>query len=356
MATRLPSGATNRWTLLLNLVKGNRSHLLSLCKSNRSRLLTLCEGSRRCLRVSVPAQQIDSDDEETAFFLLQNRLSLTRNMMSESGPRWMKVATPPVTVRVGQLAQNGISTCWFSVGVSRGQQTQGFHMGGNTVAGRRKFSFALAFTSELGGIHHLSGTIESWELPGDGPFLFPIDAQARLGLIKDMAKSRIFIENKSGFYLRRYKDAKTGLMLINVADVDLLNDQALTPQLLRASKPMYALAATIPPPTCITGGATASGEHVDVLRSLLPLPGNHTLRFTHVTKWTRRHGRMAATSVSDIVDELVTSLLERLCVDDSQKRYIKRTSFSLIVVLSEILPAVLCETIGESIRPRSPRF
>ena len=37
-----------------------------------------------------------------------------------------------------------------------------------------------------------------------------------------------------------YKDAKTGLMLINVADFDLLNDQALTPQLLQASKPMYA--------------------------------------------------------------------------------------------------------------------
>ena len=96
----------------------------------------------------------------------------------------------------------------------------------------------------------MSGTIESWELPGDGPFLFPIDAQAKLGLIKDMAKSRIFIENKPGFHLRIYKDAKTGLMLISVADFDLLNDQALTPQLLRASKPMYALAATIPPPTC----------------------------------------------------------------------------------------------------------
>ena len=63
----------------------------------------------------------------------------------------------------------------------------------------------------------------------------------------------------------------------------------------------------------------------------------------------------AATSVSDTVDEFATSLLEiekiakcwsRLCVDDSQRRYTKRTSFSLIVVLSEILPAVLCETIG----------
>ena len=55
-----------------------------------------------------------------------------------------------------------------------------------------------------------------------------------------MARSRIFIENKPRFNLRMYKDAKTGLMLINVADFDLLNDQALTPQLLRASKPMYA--------------------------------------------------------------------------------------------------------------------
>ena len=71
-------------------------------------------------------------------------------------------------------------------------------------------------------------------------------------------------------------------MLINVADFDLLNDQALTPQLLRASKPMYALAATIPPPTCLTGGTNASGEHVDILRSLTRLPGNHTLRFTLV--------------------------------------------------------------------------
>ena len=79
-----------------------------------------------------------------------------------------------------------------------------------------------------------------------------------------------------------HKDAKTGLMLINVADFELLNDQALTPQLLRASKPTYALAATIPPPTCLTGATNAGGEHVDILRSLAPLPGDHTLRFTHV--------------------------------------------------------------------------
>ena len=157
-------------------------------------------------------------------------------------------------------------------------------LGGKTVAavGRRKFPFALAFTCERDGIHHLSGTIESLELPGDGPFLFPIDEQAKLGLIKVMSKSRIFIENKPGFYLRMYKDAKTGLMLSYMADFDLLNDQALTPQLLRASKPMYALAATFPPLTCIAGGATASGEPVDILRSLVPLLGNPTLRFTHV--------------------------------------------------------------------------
>ena len=204
--------------------------------------------------------------------MLLNLLSLTRNTMSESGPRWMKVATPLVTARVGQLVQHDISTCLvFSRSIARAPETRfSPGLGGNTVAavGRRKFPFALAFTAGRGDIHHLSGTIESWELPGDGPFLFPIDAQAKLGLIKDMARSRTFVENKPGFYLRMYKDVKTGLMLINVADFDLLNDQALTPQLLRASKPMYALAATIPPPTCFTGGTNASGEHVDILRSL----------------------------------------------------------------------------------------
>ena len=319
METRLARGVTNRWTLLLTLVKGNRSHLLSFCKSSRK---TVTMRQRR--------------------FLLQNLLSLTRNTISESGPRWMKVATPLVTARVGQLVQNDISTCSvFSRSIARASETR---FSQDLVATRlpswtSQVSVCTCFHCD---IHLLSGTIESWELLGDGPFLFPIDAQAKLGLIKDMAKSRIFIENKPGVYLRMYKDAKTGLMLINVADFDLLNDQALSPQ------------------------------HVDILRSLAPLPGNHTLRFTHVAigldvmdEYPDTDGHFRATTVSDTVDELVTSLLEiekiakcwsRLCVGDSQRRYIKRTSFSLIVVLSEILPAVLCEIIGESIRPRSPRF
>ena len=73
----------------------------------------------------VSAQQIDSDDEETAFFLLQNLLSLTRNTMSESGPRWMNVATPLVTARVGQLVQNDISTCLvFSRSIARAPETR----------------------------------------------------------------------------------------------------------------------------------------------------------------------------------------------------------------------------------------
>ena len=123
-------------------------------------------------------------------------------------------------------------------------------------------------------------------------------------------------------------------MLINVADFDLLNDQALTLQLLGASKPMYALAATIPPPTCLTGGTNARGEHVDILGSLTCLPGNHTLRFTHVAigldvmdENPGTDGFFRRTSVSDTVDEFATSLLEiekivkcwsRLSVDDSR--------------------------------------
>ena len=123
--------------------------------------------------------------------------------MSVSAPRWMKVATPLVTTRVGQLVQNDISTCLvFSRSIARAPENKVFTgLGGNTVAavGRRKFPFALAFTAERGDIHHLSGTIESWELLGDGPFLFPIDAQAKLGLIKGMAKNRIFIEKQAWF-------------------------------------------------------------------------------------------------------------------------------------------------------------
>ena len=54
-------------------------------------------------------------------------------------------------------------------------------LGGNAVAavGRRKFPFALAFTSERDDIHDLSDTNESCELPRDGPFLFPMDSSYR---------------------------------------------------------------------------------------------------------------------------------------------------------------------------------
>ena len=227
----------------------------------------------------VSAQQIDSDDEETAFFAAESFV-----IDQEHDGRVWATLDEGCNAACHSASWAARAERYFDMFGFQSEYREGTGLGGNTVAavGRRKFPFAFAFTAERGDIHHLSGTIESWELPGDGPFLFPIDAQAKLGLIKDMARSRIFIENKPGFYLRMYKDAKTGVMLINVADFDLLNDQALTHQLLRASKPMFALAATIPPPTCLTGGTSASGEHVDILRSLTRLPGNHTLRFTHV--------------------------------------------------------------------------
>ena len=205
--------------------------------------------------------------------------------MSESGPRWMKVATPLVTARVGQVVQNDISTCSiFSRSIARAPEKR-FSLYLET---RLPQSDVASFRLHLLSLLNVATSITSQALLSRGSCLVmdlscsPIDAQAKLGLMKDMARSRILIENKPGFYVRMYKDAKTGLMLINVADFDLRNDQALTPQLLRASKPMYALAATIPPPTCLTGGMNTSEEHVDNLRSLTRLPGNHTLRFTHV--------------------------------------------------------------------------
>ena len=78
--------------------------------------------------------------------------------MIEFGPRWMKVATPLVTVQIGQLVRNDISTCLVSSrSIAQAPETSFFTgLGGNTVAaiGRRKFPFALAFTAERGDIHH----------------------------------------------------------------------------------------------------------------------------------------------------------------------------------------------------------
>ena len=235
-------------------------------------------------------------------------------------------------------------------------------LGGNAVAAvvRRKFPFALAFTSERDDIHHLSGTIESWELLGDGPFLFPLDAQARLGVIKDMAQSCIFIVNKPGFCLRIHKDAKTGLMLINMADFDLLNDQALTPQLLRASKSMSALPATIPT------------EPVNTLSSLTPLPRNPMLHFTHVAigldvvdKYPesdglfrhyiseRHYGRDRAFSVGDREDR-------QMLIKTLRRRFPEETHRTDIVPIDcrafrDPSDSALRNHWGVHLRPRSPR-
>ena len=249
----------------------------------------------------VSAQQIDSDDEETASFAAESFV-----IDQEHDERVWATLDEGCNAACHSASWAARAERYFDMFGFQSEYREGTRnkvftgLGGNTVAavGRRKFPFALAFTAERGDIHHLSGTVESWELPGDGPFLFPIDAQAKLGLIKDMARSRIFIENKPGFHLRMYKDAKTGLMLINVADFDLLNDQALTPQLLRASKPMYALASTIPPPTCLTGGTNASGEHVDILRSL-------TRVCLETTRCASRTWQLDSTSWTNILVQMV---------------------------------------------------
>ena len=141
--------------------------------------------------------------------MLQNLLSLTRNTERESGPTLDEGCNAAChSASWAARAERYFDMFGFQSEYREDTRTKVFTgLGGNTVAavGRRKFPFALAFSFERGGIHHLSGTIESWELPGGGPFLFPIDALDRLGLIKDMAKSRIFIEDKPGFYLRMYK-------------------------------------------------------------------------------------------------------------------------------------------------------
>ena len=154
-----------------------------ICKSSRSRLLTLCEGSRRCL-VFLRSRSTVSD-EETAFFAAESFV-----IDQEHDERvWATLdegcnaACHSASWAV--LAERYFDMFGFQSEYREDTRTKVFTgRGGNTVAavGRRKFPFALAFTAERGDIHHLSGTVESWELPGDGPFLLTIDAQAKLGL------------------------------------------------------------------------------------------------------------------------------------------------------------------------------
>ena len=72
--------------------------------------------------VPVPGQQIDSDDEETALFAAQSFV-----IDQEHDERiWATLdETPLVTARVGQLAQNDISTCLvFSRSIARAPETR----------------------------------------------------------------------------------------------------------------------------------------------------------------------------------------------------------------------------------------
>ena len=132
--------------------------------------------------VPVPEQQTDSDDEATAFFAAEpfvidqehdERVWATLDEGCNAACHSASWAA---------CAERYFDMFGFQSEYHESNRTKIFTgLGGNTVAavGRRKFPFALAFTCERGGIHHLSGTIESWERPGDGPFLFPTDAQAK---------------------------------------------------------------------------------------------------------------------------------------------------------------------------------
>ena len=72
METRLANGVTNLCDSPFDPCQGQSEPppVLIHCESSRSRLLTLCEGQSAMPRVS--AQQIDSDDEETAFFAAES--------------------------------------------------------------------------------------------------------------------------------------------------------------------------------------------------------------------------------------------------------------------------------------------
>ena len=190
METRLAGGVINRW-IFFDPVKGNHSHLLFFCKRGRSRFFDSLRKQPAMFHVSVPAQQIDSDDEKKRRFLLQNLLSLTTNTMNELGPRWMKIATPLVTARVGQLAHKDISICLvFSRSITRAPETR---FSQDLVATRLPQLDVASFRLHLLSLLNVTTSI-------NGPFLFPIDGRAKLGLIKDNGKEP-YLSRKQAWFL-----------------------------------------------------------------------------------------------------------------------------------------------------------
>ena len=97
-------------------------------------------------------------------------------------------------------------------------------LGGVVVqsTGKRRLPFCLGFdsTSNPADRRCLTGTMESWEIPGDGPFLMSNAAQAKLGFVKDMASGNITCKmHGQNSSLRMRKDRNTGLLAINLLDL-----------------------------------------------------------------------------------------------------------------------------------------
>ena len=141
----------------------------------------LLRGQSAMPPVPVPGQQADSDGEAMAF------LATDPFVIDQHDERVWATLDEGCNAACHSASWAARAERYFDMFGFRSEYREDTRpkvftgLGGNTVAavGRRKFPFALAFTYERDDIHHLSGTVESWELPGDGPFLFPIDAQAR---------------------------------------------------------------------------------------------------------------------------------------------------------------------------------
>ena len=179
------------WTL----VKGNRIHLLSSSQEQQVTSSDSLRGQTATPRVS--AQQIDSDDEEMAYFATESFV-----IDQEHDERIWATLDEGCNAACHSASWAARDMFGFQSEYREGTRNKVFTgLGGNTVAavGRRKFPFALAFTAERGDIHHLSGTIESWELPGDGPFLFPDRCAGQVGSDQGYGKEPYFHRKQAWF-------------------------------------------------------------------------------------------------------------------------------------------------------------
>ena len=91
---------------------------------------------------------------------------------------------------------------------------------------RRDLPFILGLEGEHGHVRDsVSGCLQSNEIPGTGPLLLSGDAQASLGMIKNMAECTCVLTSHPGLTLPLHKCSRSGLWMVDIGNFPSVGDR-----------------------------------------------------------------------------------------------------------------------------------